>query len=269
MMGAGFWAMIAFSVLCVIGGAAIVAFGPKFLSPKPAPGPPAAVAPPAPSVPPNAETPAAAALEPPSEPTEGADVEIGRLNERVAALEQRETRVSQAAAVALAAAGLVEASQSSRPFTEELTTLESVSPPSADLRSLRQLADQGAPSRAALAASFPDYAARAASAGRAPGEGAGLLARAVYALSRVVSLRRVGDVPGAGVDATLARAERLVEDGDLDRALRTLDALPAASRDSFAPWRARAERRAEIDRRVSAVRTEALEALARNTRGGA
>jgi hypothetical protein len=133
-----------------------------------------------------------------------------------------------------------------------------------------RVAETGAPSRAALAASFPDYAARAASASRAPGDGAGLDDRIVYALSRIVSLRRVGDVPGNQADALLARAERMVEDGDFDGALRTLDLLPPAAREAMAPWRARAERRAEIDRQVAALRAKALRDLAAQTvQGGA
>jgi hypothetical protein len=130
------------------------------------------------------------------------------------------------------------------------------------LAELKRLAVVGAPSRSALAASYPDYAARAASASRAPADGAGFFARVAYALSRVVTVRQVGEVKGDGADAVLARAERLVEDGELDAALRTLDALSPAAREAMAPWRLRAERRAEIDRRVSAVRGEALEALA-------
>jgi hypothetical protein len=67
----------------------------------------------------------------------------------------------------------------------------------------------------------------------------------------------------------LARAERQVEDGDLDRALRTLDRLPPAARDAMAPWRNRAERRAEIDRSAQALRARALQTLASEARGGA
>jgi hypothetical protein len=84
----------------------------------------------------------------------------------------------------------------------------------------------------------------------------------------VVTLRRVGDVPGNGVDATLARAERLIEDGDIDEALRVLDALPPAGREALADWRGRAERRAEIDRQVAALRLRALEDLAAIARRG-
>ena len=62
--------------------------------------------------------------------------------------------------------------------------------------------------------------------------------------------------------ADLARAERQVEDGDLDHALRTLDRLPTGARDVIGGWRSRAERRAEIDRNAAALRARALRALA-------
>ena len=84
-----------------------------------------------------------------------------------------------------------------------------------------------------------------------------------------MSLRRVGDLSGDGVDAVLARAGRQVDDGDLDRALRTLDRLPPGARDAMAPWRGRAERRAEIDRNAAALRSRALQTLASEARGGA
>jgi hypothetical protein len=83
-----------------------------------------------------------------------------------------------------------------------------------------------------------------------------------------VTLRRVGEQTGDGIDAVLARAERQGEDGDLDRALRTLDRLPPSARDAMATWRARAERRAEIDRNAEALRARALQTLASQARGG-
>jgi hypothetical protein len=194
------------------------------------------------------------------DPTASADVE--RLGARLTALEAHETRTSQAAAAALAAAAAVEASQGSGPFAAQMAGLVAISPPSPELIALARLAEAGAPSRAALAASFPDYAARAASAARAPGDGAGLGARIGYELSRIVTLRRVGDVQGDSVDAVLAGAERQVEDGDLDHALRTLDRLPPKAHEAIADWRGRAERRADIDRNAAALRARALQALA-------
>lgn len=269
LMGVGFWAMMALCVLCVIAGAAVVRFGPDlfptrpapaatpdpFLGEAPTPAPAAAAQPDA--------APPAPALEPSTSP------ELTRMSDRISALEAEQHRTAQAAAEALAAAALVEASQTSRPFDGELSALEALSPPGADLTSLRKLATTGAPSHAALAASFADYAARAAAAGNTPSERATLGERISYALSRVITLRRVGEVPGRRVDAVIARAEVQVADGDLEKALTTLEALPPIARDAVAPWRAQADRRAEIDRRVRAIRDQALQDLARVSRGGA
>jgi hypothetical protein len=268
LLGVTFWAMIVLMLLCVLAGVAIADFGPKLFASKPpaagttidtpAPGEsaPAAVAPVAPAVP--------AAVLAPSAPS----ADVSRLSARVATLEAQETHASQAAAAALAASAVVEASQGTGPFADELSSLRAISPPSPELQALARLAQAGAPSRTALAATYPDYAAHAASAARAPGNKAGLGARIVYELSRVVTLRRTGEQAGDGIDALLARAERQIDDGDLDKALRTLDRLPAGARDAMAPWRTRAERRAEIDRNAEALRARALQTLASQARGG-
>jgi hypothetical protein len=268
LLGVTFWAMVAFAVICVLAGVAIAQFGPGLFAPKPARRPTEAVQPVEPAATP-APASASTALPPPAAEPAPPAAEVARLNARMAILETRQAHAAQAAAAALAAATVAEASQGSAPFADELATLRASVAPSAELDTLARLAQAGAPSRAALAASFPDYAARAASAAHAPGEKAGLGDRIVYMLSKVVSLRRVGDVAGDGPDAILARAERLVSDGDLDRAFRLLDRLPPAARDALGPWRARAERRAEIDRAAQALRTRALTDLAAEQRGGA
>ena len=265
LLGVTFWAMIAFAVLCVLAGVAIANLGPRLFD-KPAAKAPAEAAS---AVEAAAPAPTAAPAAAPAPISAPADPDVERLSARVATLESRQAHASQAAAAALAVSAVVEAAQGAGPFAEELASLRAVSPPSPELESLARLAQTGAPSRTALAASFPDYAARATSAARAPGDKAGLGDRIVYELSRIVTLRRVGDVPGDGVDAILARAERQVEDGDLDRGLRTLDRLPAGARDAMAPWRVRAERRAEIDRNAQALRARALQALALEARGAA
>lgn len=268
LMGVGFWAMIALAVICVAAGAGIATFGTHLFPPKaepkaePAPAPRTEAAPVAPET---FAAPASALVEPPADRS----AEFVRLTARLDSLEAGQVRTAEAAAAALAAAALLEAAQTSRPFPDELAALDQVSPPSAELHALRGLAAVGAPSHAALAIQFPEYAARAAGASRATGEGRGLWARIQATLSRVIMVRRVGDLPGNGVDALLARAERQLDDGDVDQALRTLDELPPAGREAVEPWVARARTRAEIDRRVSAVRTQALEDLARLARSGA
>jgi len=266
LMTRGFWAVMAFGLFCVIAGAAITAFGPTLFRARPHP---AAEAPA-----PREDAPARPAVEPASDV--GAPLSAGpppeavaRLSGRLDQLETAQNRTAESAAAALAASALLDAAQTSRPFADELAALAAVSPPSAELRGLKRLADTGAPSRAALAAEFPDYAARAAGAAHVRGDADGLLARLEAALARVVVVRRVGEVTGTGVDALLARAERQVQDGDIDHALRTLDGLSPAGREALGPWRVRAEQRAEIDRRISALRAQALEDLARLARRGA
>ena len=269
LLGFTFWAMIALMLLCVLAGVAIAEFGPRLFGPR---APPAkSQAEPAAA---SAEPAAAPSLAPPivpatASPPTGASPDVARLSARVTTLESQQTHAAQAAAAALAASAVVEASQGTGPFADELSSLRAISPPSPEILALARLAPLGAPSRTALAISYPDYAARAAVAAREPGGKATLGDKVVYELSRVVTLRRVGDVAGEGVDALLARAERQVEDGDIDRALRTLDRLPPGARDAMAPWRARAERRAEIDRNASALRARALQTLAGEARGGA
>lgn len=266
LMGPMFWAMIALTLVAVIAGVVVVAMwnlAPRLKAVEAQSRAPAALVR-AEDRPVSAQ-PTAYAPPPLATSAPGA---LTAITQRLAALEDQQARTAQAAAAVLAGAALVEASQTSRPFPEELAAVQAAAPSSGELRALQRLAERGAPSRAALTSSFPEYAARAASASRAPGDDAGLGARIVHALTRVVTLRRVGDVPGTGVDATLARAERLIGDGDIDQALRVLDALPPAGREALADWRGRAERRAEIDRQVAALRLRALEDLAAIARQG-
>lgn len=264
LMGPAFWLLIVFGLVCIAAGYGVAKFGPRLFPAKPATAEPTATSffGPAPQPPP---LPAPA----PAPVAEGsAPADVAKLSERLEALETRQGRAAQASAEALAAAALLEAAQTSRPFPSELAALEAVLPPSADLSALRPYAERGAPSRSALAASFPEYAARAAAASRSPQEDAGLLARIGQTLSRVVTLRRVGDVPGKGVDALIARAEGQLLDGDLIAALTTLDTLPPAGRGALAPWRERAEGRAVIDRRIADIRNRALRDLAQFARSG-
>jgi len=254
LMGVGFWAAIALSVLSVLAGAGVAFLLPRLLParPQPAPPPPAAASP--------APGPVATAVPLVASPAD--PDEVARLKARVAVLESQGARSSEAAAAALAAAVVIEASRSSRPFAAELGRLQAAAPHLPELASLMRLAETGAPSRTALAASFPDYAAQAASRARKPPrDDAGLGDRLVYVASKVVSLRRVSDAAGDSPDARLARAELALQDGDVVAALRALDGLPPKAQKALAPWRAEAERRAAIDREVAALRARALRDL--------
>ncbi len=261
-LGLGFWIGIIFTGLCVVAGVTISRYGPVLWPVKAAR--PAAISPPAtpgPTVAPAADQaapppPAARALAPPLP-----SPEVMALSGRLDRLESDQRRSARAAAEALAAAELSEAAQASQPFAGQLAGIDRLLPDSADLRDLRQLAATGAPSRPALAAELAGLADRAAVAARAPAAGAGLLAHLTHALAAVFTLRRVDRVTGGDPDAVLARAQQHANDGDIEGALKSLDALPRGGQTALADWRLQAQRRIAIDRHVAALRTAALRDL--------
>lgn len=219
---------------------------------------PAPVVQPVPAVAPVAAAPAAQPLP----PVVISDGEVDRLNAKIEALETQGQRHTTAVSAALAAATLIEASQSSRPFAGQLGAMRQANPDLPELAALASVAEMGAPSRQALAASFAPYAARAAVASRAPSQDSKLDARVVYLISRLVAVRRLNDTTSTAPDAALARAEAALADGDVAGALQALSALPPKAHAAVAPWTAMAERRALVDRQIAALRRRAAEGVA-------
>src|SRR6185312_6683626 len=127
LLGATFWAMVAFAVLCVLAGVAIANFGPRLLADRygsaATPAAPVAAEPATPSPAP-ASTAPAAALAPAADPAP----DVARLDARVTRLETEQAHASQAAAAALAASVVVEASQGAAPFAEELAAFRAIAP---------------------------------------------------------------------------------------------------------------------------------------------
>lgn len=204
---------------------------------------------------------AATRPEPVAVPTEDGEtvvVDPLQLEERIAALEASQSRMSRAAAAAVAAASLADAAEGSAPFAGELASLERLAPTSRGIRALRELAEQGAPTRAALVGEYPAAAARAARAAEGEAPNGGFFTSLGHAFRSVFSLRRIGDLEGESPDAILARAERRVREGDLEGALAQLQALPEPARNAMSEWTVRAERRVEIERRIDALRAQAL-----------
>jgi hypothetical protein len=254
VLSAGYWAMISLCVLCILAGMAIVSFAPRIfrsrpsdvrdLTPAAAPAAAEGAYAPSPMAPPLA----ALAGQPP---------QVAVLTDRVARLEGAQSRTLDAAAGALAASALSQAAAEPRPFVQDLAAVERVLPASADAVALGPLAAQGAPTRQALAAELKDIGAAISVAARAPGKDAGVMAQIAYAVSRVVSIRRV-DPHGSGPDAALARAQGRADAGDLEGAVAALNALPAAAGGPVQTWRAQAQRRIDIDRHVAGLRARAL-----------
>lgn len=264
LLGPGFWALIAFGIVCVAAGAALARFGPTWFSrtrtPPTAQQPANDPTPPPPVGQPLRGAPSLTAVPPP------ASEDVTQLEGRVAVLETGQQRALDAAGAALAAATLADAARTARPFAEELASLERVLPLSSDLRALARLAQDGAPTRAGLADEFETLAGRAAVAARDPGRNADFLARLRHALSSIVSIRQVGSTQGQSPDALLGRAQKLLNEGDIEGAVATTERLPPAAQAVLSPWRAAAERRVEVDRHIAAIRADALAGLVQVTR---
>lgn len=262
-----FWLMLAFGLVCVIAGVVIGRYGARIFPVKP---PAAASSAPAQSstaadtrLTPDLAAVVSASQLPPQAPSPTAPpAEVSALNGRIDALAQNQHRTSSAAGAALAASELGEAAQSSRPFADQLAALDPILPDSSALRALRPLANQQTPSRAALAADFSVEADHVAVASRAPPQGSSLFKRLIHTLAAVLTIRRVDKLTGDSPDAVLARAQRQVDDGDLEDALTTLADLPPAGQQAIAAWRVRAARRVEIDRLIAAIRQGAAQELA-------
>ena len=246
LLGGVFWVMMAFCVLCLLAAAAVVMLGPRLAPVRQA----AAVdtnhapaASPAPAGPLAQDI----APAPPS----------GDLTARVQKLESGQTRIADAAAGALAAASLSDAAAKPAPFSTDLAAISRLLPGSPDVLALAPLAQEGAPTRAALAGELSDIASQVATASRAPDKNASFMDRAFYAFSRVVTVRRI-DANATGMDAVLSKAERAAADGDLESALVLLDRLPDPTKAVLAPWREKAERRIQIDEHIAALRAQAM-----------
>jgi hypothetical protein len=259
-----FLGWVVLCLVCLVGGAAIGRFA---LPAPPEPQSPTALTETAPHAAPSAVAAPAAAPSPAAAPASAAPAADSALSDRVARLETASARQGDAAAQALAAAALSTVAEGPAPFDKDVAAYARVAPGDPDLVALAPLAARGAPSRAALAAAFPDLASAAAAASRTPGRDAGYLARLWAVLGRVVIVRNVD--PGAGgVDGALARAQAAASAGDLEAALRDIDALPQPARVALADWRAAAERRVEIDRLIGDLRARALAQLAHGTAAG-
>ncbi len=250
LLGAAFWLMMAFCVLCLLAAAAVVVLGPRLAPVRKAAAVEATAAPAASTAP----TPPQAQDIAPAAPS-------GDIAARVQRLETGQTRIADAAAGALAAAALSDAAAKPAPFTTDLAAVSRLLPGSPDTLALAPLAQEGAPTRAALAAELSDIASQVAAASRAPGKNASFMDRAFYAFSRVVTVRRV-DANATGMDAVLGKAERSADDGDLEGSVLLLDRLPDATKAVLAPWREKAERRIQIDEHIAALRAQAMANLA-------
>lgn len=156
--------------------------------------------------------------------------------------EQKALSAARAAAVIGVAARLSGSIEAGIAFTNDLNLLTPLIQGDAKLAeissSLQPYAQAGVASRAALEAEFPAVA-KAAMAEDLADDSYG--ARLVGKLRGLVSLRRVGDVPGDSTEAKLARAETALHAGDIAKAVDLVKSLPPQTNRATAAWLAKAE----------------------------
>jgi hypothetical protein len=180
----------------------------------------------------------------------GEQADLTALTDRVAKLEAEINKGvvgTKSAAAAIAFANLKSAVAEGRPYATELATIRSFMPEPGDLGPLPAYADKGIPTVHELVGSFAG-SRDAALAAAAPAPSGSLLDRLLASASTLVKVKRVdeaatGDTPSA----VLARAEALLDKGDLTGAVQQIETLAGASRDAFKAWLDDAQARLAAD----------------------
>ena len=194
--------------------------------------------------------------------------ELDALQERLAKLEAalpgleeaigKEGADAKSAALAIAFANLSAAVDAGRPYATELDTLKALSPSADDLGVLPAHAATGIPTLPELVRGFTTARDAALAAETPPpAADASLLDRLLASLNGLVKIRRVdAAAPGEGTVAVLARAEAQLGKGNLDGAIKEVEALDGAARAAFSAWLDQA--RARVGAAGSLKRLEGL-----------
>ncbi len=180
---------------------------------------------------------------------------------RIGKLEDQDMAgVMKRAASVLALADLMRASSSAEPFSSELGALKALVPQAPEVTDLSRYAATGVPTRTMLADRFSHDASAIVAAQRL-GEARTWTERLWSNLLNLVSIRRVGDVPGDDAQARVARAEVDLHVGDLDRAVSEVSALKGSARAAASGWLSEAEGRLSIERDARLLSTRVVASL--------
>ncbi|GEP62035.1 uroporphyrinogen-III synthase [Reyranella soli] len=156
--------------------------------------------------------------------------------------EQKAMTAARASMVIGLAARLAGSIDAGVPFAPELNLLQPLAQGDAKLgeivTALQPYAQTGVASRAALDEAFPAVA-KAALAEDVADDSYG--ERLMGKLRGLVSLRRVGDVPGDTTEAKLARAEQALHAGDIAKAVELVKSLPPQTNKATTAWLAKAD----------------------------
>jgi hypothetical protein len=175
---------------------------------------------------------------------------------RAAIDELKAHNASQDALLWSAVGALRDAMRYAGPFSEQLADVSRLAGERAEfqeaLAELKPLADSGVASLGELQREFPATAREIVAAGYGDGDD-GVLGDVLNRVSQIVTVRPVGDVdkddksPGAIV----ARAEGLLDQGDLAAALEELKGLPEGAGKAADTWSQRAQQRIAADAAIT------------------
>ncbi len=190
----------------------------------------------------------------------------GRIDKIEAALAapKSETRVApekpsasdNAAAIAIVAQALKEKLAVGAPFGPELAALERLGADPATLTPLRTVVN-GAPTDAALAASFDAVAAKVLVA-TSHGEQGGVIDRFVAHIRGLVRVHYLNETAGDDPKALVSRIEADSRRGDMSGALTAFDKLPEAARRAAGDWATQAGARRAAEAALQSVRETAV-----------
>jgi hypothetical protein len=193
---------------------------------------------------------------------DGVGGRVEALEQSVAALAARvEAQANQPKiALAIATAALKSALDRGAPFVAELETFAAIAPDAPEIAALRAHAETGVATREALRAETEAAAAAMIAAANPADPDAGYFERLLQSAESLVSVRPVGEVPGAGVPETVARMEVALNAGDLDKALAEYETLPEAAKAAGAAFAERVKARRDVEALVDQAIANAMKA---------
>lgn len=115
------------------------------------------------------------------------------------------------------------------------------------LSTLQEHAKTGIPTERQLKQTFPPLLRKAVTMGSARETDSGIAEKTMQNLSRIITIRKVEE-EGESAAAALTRAERAVEEGELQLAANELQTLPENQRQIFQDWLKQARARVAVEK---------------------
>ena len=168
---------------------------------------------------------------------------------------------SDPAAQAIAALALEQRLRAGEPFAAEWAALSRLGADGAALATLKPYSDTGAPTAAALAASFAKIAPSLVAADN-PDTGDGVMDRMLDHMRKLVRVRAVGEVAGDDPAALVSQIEAALARGQAASALGIYARLPEPARKAGADWAKTADDRIAADAAARSLRESAIGRLA-------